>query len=187
MTIALSETDADVVPLLIAGDIGAIESLYDRYSRHAFGLAYKILNDRMAAEDVVQEAFLAVWRRANTFDSRRGQLRAWLLRIVRNRAIDRLRTMSTRREARTSIEDAGLSVQDAGWEQVEAKSDRAQVRGLLNDLPESQRRAIELSYFSGMSQPQIAAALGLPVGTVKGRQRLGLEKMRLAFRGEETR
>lgn len=72
-----------------------------------------------------------------------------------------------------------------GWDHVEAESDRAQVRGLLNDLPEGQRRAIELSYFGGMSHPQIAAALGVPVGTVKGRQRLGLEKMRLALRGEE--
>ena len=185
MTIAFSETDADVVPLLVAGDIGAIESLYDRHSRHAFGLAYRILNDRMAAEDVVQEAFLAVWRRANTLDAGRGQLRAWLLGTVRNRAIDRLRTMSTRREIRTGIEDAGLSVEDAGWDHVETQSDRAQVRGLLNELPEAQRRAIELSYFGGMSHSQIAAALGLPVGTVKGRQRLGLEKMRLALGGEE--
>ena len=141
----------------------------------------------MAAEDVVQEAFVAVWRKASTFDSKRGQLRPWLLRIVRNRAIDRLRTMATRRELRSSIDDAGLFVEDAASELVEAEGDREQLRRLLGDLPEGQRRAIELSYFGGLTQPEVAVALGLPVGTVKGRQRLGLEKMRLALRDHEPK
>lgn len=185
MTVVYAQTDADVVPLLVAGDTAAIEAVYDRYRRLAFGLAFKILGDRMAAEDVVQDSFVAVWRRAHTFDPGRGHLRSWLLSIVRNRAIDRLRSIATRREVGSSIDDAGISVSDAGWDHVEVEADRALVRKLLNDLPEGQRRAIELSYFGGMSHPQVAAALGLPVGTVKGRQRLGLEKMRLALRSEE--
>jgi RNA polymerase sigma-70 factor (ECF subfamily) len=185
MTIAYSQTDADLVPLLVAGEIGAIESLYDRYSRLALGLAYKILQDRTAAEDVVQEAFVAVWRRARTYDAGRGHLRVWFLSIVRNRAIDRLRSTAARREIGCSVEDAGLSIQDAAWDHIEAQSNRAQVRQLLDDLPDGQRRAIELSYFGGLTHPQVAAIMGLPLGTAKGRQRLGLQKMRLALQPVE--
>ena len=177
MAVTFPQTDAEVIPLLIAGDTRAIESLYDRYSRLAFGLAYKMLNDPMAAEDVVQEAFVALWRHGRSFDSERGQLRSWLLRIVRNRAIDRIRGNATRREI-GNIEDANLSVEDTAWDHVVASADRSQVRALLDGLPMSQRRAIELSYFGGLSQPEVAVTMRVPLGTVKSRQRLALQKMR---------
>jgi len=186
MGTACLQPDADVISLLVAGDTRAIESLYDRYARLAFGLAYKILNDRMAAEDVVQDAFIALWRHAATFDPDRGQVRNWLLRIVRNRAIDRLRGNATHREIR-NIDDAHLAVEDTAWDHVAAGADRTQVRDLLQDLPSGQRRAIELSYFGGLSQPEVAVTMRLPLGTVKSRQRLGLEKMRRALRAAEVR
>ncbi len=184
MAIAYPQTDAEMIPLLAAGDTRAIEPLYDRYSRLAYGLAFRMLNDRMAAEDVVQEAFVALWRHANRFDPDRGQLRSWLLRIVRNRAIDRLRGNATHREI-GNIDDADLSVDDTAWDHVAANADRTQVRALLHELPSNQRRAIELSYFGGLSQPEVAVTTGVPLGTVKSRQRLGLEKMRHALQAAE--
>ncbi|GAC1483045.1 MAG: sigma-70 family RNA polymerase sigma factor [Candidatus Dormibacteria bacterium] len=177
MAAVARQSDGDVVAQVLAGDLSAVELLYERYARIAFGLAYRILNDRMAAEDVVQDAFVALWRRAATFDPGRGCIRPWLLQIVRNRAIDRLRAVATRRES-ANIEEANLSVADSAWDGVASAADRDQVIKLLNDLPEGQRRAIELSYFGGLSHPQVAAVMGLPLGTVKGRQRLGLQKMR---------
>jgi RNA polymerase sigma-70 factor (ECF subfamily) len=184
MVIAFPQPDLDVIPLLATGDSRAIESLYDRYGRLAFGLALRMLNDRMAAEDVVQEAFVALWRHAKSFDPDRGQVRSWLLRIVRNRAIDRLRGNATHRET-ANIDDANLSVDDTAWDHVAADADRTQVQRLLNDLPSGQRRAIELSYFGGLSQPEVAVTMRLPLGTVKSRQRLGLEKMRRALGARE--
>lgn len=184
MAIVLTAPDADVVPMLAAGDPRAIDSLYDRYSRLAFGLAFKMLNDRMAAEDVVQEAFVALWRHARSFDADRGQVRSWLLRIVRNRAIDRLRSGGTHRET-TNIDDVDVPVADTAWDHVSADADRTQVRELLSQLPTSQRRAIELSYFGGLSQPEVAANMGIPLGTVKSRQRLALEKMRQSLVSRE--
>lgn len=184
MVVTFPQTDLDVIALLAAGDSRAIESLYDRYGRFAFGLAFRMLNDRMAAEDVVQEAFVALWRHARSFDSSRGQLRSWLLRIVRNRAIDRLRGNATHREI-ANIDDANLAVEDTAWDYVAADADRTQVRSLLNELPSGQRRAIELSYFGGLSQPEVAVTMRLPLGTVKSRQRLGLEKMRQALHATE--
>jgi RNA polymerase sigma-70 factor (ECF subfamily) len=185
MAMTYQQTDVDVIPHLVAGDPSAIESLYDRYSGLAFGLAYRVLNDRTAAEDVVQESFVALWRHASSFDPSRGQVRSWLLRIVRNRAIDRLRGNATRREI-GNIDDANLSVDDTAWDHVAADADRTQVRGLLDALPSGQRRALELSYFGGLSQPEVAVTMRLPLGTVKSRQRLGLEKMRQSLRAAEV-
>ncbi|MEO6797978.1 MAG: sigma-70 family RNA polymerase sigma factor [Candidatus Dormibacter sp.] len=184
MALAFPQADLDVIALLAAGDSRAIESLYDRYGRLAFGLAFRMLHDRMAAEDVVQESFVALWRHARSFDSGRGQLRSWLLRIVRNRAIDRLRGNATHRET-ANIDDARLAVDDTAWDHVAADADRTQVRNLLNELPSGQRRAIELSYFGGLTQPEVAVTMRLPLGTVKSRQRLGLEKMRQALHATE--
>lgn len=185
MAIACLHPDADVISMLVAGDARAVESLYDRYGRLAFGVAYKVLNDRMAAEDVVQDAFIALWRHSSSFDPDRGQVRNWLLRIVRNRAIDRLRGNATRREI-GNIDDTDLAVEDTAWNNVAADADRTQVRALLQDLPPGQRRALELSYFGGLSQPEVAATMRVPLGTVKSRQRLGLEKMRHALQSMEV-
>ena len=181
MAVRVPHLDADVIPLLVAGDSRAIESLYDRYARLAFGLAFRMLNDRMAAEDVVQEAFVALWRHAKSFDADRGQVRSWLLRIVHNRAIDRLRGNAAHRET-DNIEGANVSVRDTVWDQVAADADRTQVRALLNELSWGERHAIELSYFGGLSQPEVAVTMRLPLGTVKSRQRLGLAKLRNALK-----
>jgi RNA polymerase sigma-70 factor (ECF subfamily) len=185
LAIALSQPDADLIPLLAIGDERAVDSLYDRYSGIAFGLAFRMLNDRMAAEDVVQDAFVALWRHGRSFDPDRGQVKSWLLRIVRNRAIDRLRGGATHRET-TNIDDIDLPVADTAWDHVSAGADRKQIRSLLGDLPSNQRRAIELTYFGGLSQPEVAATMRVPLGTVKSRQRLGLEKMRQALQSSEV-
>jgi RNA polymerase sigma-70 factor, ECF subfamily len=173
--------------LLRSGEAAAIEWLYDRYGRLAFGLAVRILNDGSAAEDVVQEAFLAIWRNARLFDVERGSLRTWLLSIVRNRAIDHLRgrhnaahdQLETMPASRANVTDA--------WEAVSLELERKQVREALASLPEVQRQSLELAYFEGLSHSEIASRMEVPLGTVKGRMRLGLEKVRsfLEARGLE--
>ncbi len=181
MAVAIQPTDFDVIDQLIAGNSQAIEMLYDRYARLAFGVALKILGERTAAEDVVQEAFVAVWRNAAAFDPARGQIRSWLLRIVRNRAIDRLRANPAYRQS-ADIETANLSVKDVAFDHVAMDAERQQLRHVLSALPQTQRRAIELSYFGGLSQTEVASRMHLPLGTVKSRMRLGLEKMRVSLR-----
>jgi len=170
--------DADLVALFRAGDPGAVAALYDRYARLAYGLALRILNDRMAAEDVVQEAFVAVWRNAAAFDQARGNLRTWLLTIVRNRAIDRTRGAPHRKEVAGLDAATEVPGGDNPSDVVVANADRAAVRRHLRALPDRQRDTLELSYFGGLSQTQIARRLQVPLGTVKGRMRLGLLKMR---------
>lgn len=180
MAVAIQPTDFDVIDQLAAGNSQAIEMLYDRYARLAFGVALKILGERTAAEDVVQEAFVAVWRNLAAFDPAGGQLRSWLLRIVRNRAIDRLRANPARRET-ADIETANLSVDDIAFDHVALDAERQQVRQVLAALPQAQRRVLELSYFGGLSQTEVASKMHLPLGTVKSRMRLGLEKMRVSL------
>jgi RNA polymerase sigma-70 factor (ECF subfamily) len=186
--------------LLRQGEVAAIEWLYDQYGRLALGLAYRIVRDNAAAEDVVQDAFLAIWRNAKGFDAGRGNLRAWLLAIVRNRAIDHVRRAS---KSRTSTSPPTLvdpppplraragvggpeQVPDA-WETVSLELERKQVREALASLPQPQRESLELAYFEGLSQSEIADRTKLPLGTVKSRMRLGLEKIRsfLQARGLE--
>lgn len=167
----MEQIDADIVPMLVAGETQAIEAVYERYARLAYGLAYRMLNDQMAAEDVVQEAFVALWRHATLFDPGRGHIRNWLLTIVRNRAIDRLRSRPQHREWR-NLDDANLAI-GGRWDDV----DRIQVRKLLDDLPASQRQTLELAYFGGYTHSEIAKRMAVPLGTVKGRLRGGLQKM----------
>lgn len=160
------------------GESTAIESLYDRYGRLAYGLAFRILNERGAAEDVVQEAFVSVWRHATGFDASRGSLRNWLLSIVRNRAIDRLRgSARIRTEIELADEDPRAEVPDA-WEAVALHLERKQIQESFNELPEPQRRTLELAYFGGYTHLEIAGRMQVPLGTVKSRMRIGLEKMR---------
>jgi RNA polymerase sigma-70 factor, ECF subfamily len=160
------------------GDATAIESLYDRYGRLAYGLALRILNDRNAAEDVVQDAFLGVWRNAGSFDVSRGSLRNWLLAVVHNRAIDRLRgTAKTRQEKQLETIERTAATPDP-WEAVALELERKQIVEAFRQLPEAQRLTLELAYFRGYTHTQIARHLNLPLGTVKGRMRMGLEKMR---------
>src|SRR5437899_5443399 len=172
------DQDSQMAAQLKRGETSAIESLYDRYGRLAYGLAFRIVNERGAAEDVVQDAFVSVWRNAAGFDTSRGSLRNWLLSIVRNRAIDRLRG-NVRIHREVQLESAGRAaeVPDA-WQAVAVDLERKQIREGFAELPDAQRRTLELAYFGGYTHVEIASRMQVPLGTVKGRMRIGLEKMR---------
>lgn len=156
----------------------ALGTLYDRYGRIAFGLAYRMLGDAAGAEEVVQDAFMRVWRRAGSFDQERGGARAWLLTIVHHCAIDHTRRRATRQTGELDF-DALEPVLEAPdiWIDVLDGLRAESVRTALAGLPEEQRRAIELAYFDGLTQGEIAAQTGAPLGTVKSRMRLGLRKL----------
>lgn len=183
MTGESPDQDSQVVARLKRGESAAIESLYDRYGRLAYGLAFRVLDDRSAAEDVVQEAFVSVWRNAAGFDSSRGGLRSWLLSIVRNRAIDRLRgSARTRTEVDLESAEPVAGVADV-WQSVSLHLERKQIREGFAELPDAQRRTLELAYFGGYTHVEIANQMQVPLGTVKGRMRIGLEKMRSFLEG----
>ena len=172
------DQDSQMAAQLKRGETSAIESLYDRYGRLAYGLAFRIVNERGAAEDVVQDAFVSVWRNAAGFDAGRGSLRNWLLSIVRNRAIDRLRESS---RVRTEIDLADAAPQAEVpdvWEAVALDLERKQIQEGFLELPDPQRRTLELAYFGGYTHVEIASRMRVPLGTVKSRMRIGLEKMR---------
>ncbi len=165
------------------GDARAFEVIFDRHADASFSLAYRMCGRRSTAEDVVQEAFMSVWRSGARYDRTRGSVRSWVLGVVHNRAIDAFR----RETVRTSrdVSDEGLAERMPAPERTEAEVERRdeaqQVRSALGGLPADQRRVIELAYFGGFSHSQIAEMLKLPTGTVKGRMRLGLTKMRIAL------
>jgi RNA polymerase sigma-70 factor, ECF subfamily len=177
-----SRAPADVTLLerIAAGDPRAFEALYDRHGGAAYSLALHITGDRGRAEDVTQEAFLSVWRSRERYDPARGAVKSWLLGVVRNRSIDDLRRHG--RHARHRASDEGLEEYAEAAERTDAQAllrdDARAVREALDGLPPDQRAAIELAYFGGLSHTEIARALRVPVGTVKGRMRLGLEKLR---------
>jgi RNA polymerase sigma-70 factor, ECF subfamily len=160
--------------------IGALEALYEEYHRQALGLALRVLGNMGEAEEVVQEAFLAAWRAGHTYDPARGSTRTWLLTLVRNRAIDVVRA---RQRRPIQPLDETLDPPDSADVPLQAalNVDAARVAEALHRLPEEQRAAIELAYSSGLSHTEIAARLGVPVGTVKGRIRLGLDRLRQAL------
>lgn len=168
--------DASLIRAIADGREEALLVLYDRYSRLAFGLAYRILGDAPVAEEVVQDTFLSIWTNASRFIAQRGSVRSWLLTIVRNRALDELR----RRRARPlpfSLETAMSGDTVHLDEALIARIDAAQVRAALSSLPEEQRLVIELAYFDGLTHHEIAERLRIPLGTVKSRLRLGLHKL----------
>ena len=179
--------DEELMQLVPRGHAGAFEIVYDRHADVAFSLAYRICGQRAMAEDVVQEAFVALWRSGARYDPGRGSVRTWLLGIVHNRAIDALRRTSVRDRGR--VGDEGLAERVASPERTELEVARRaqaqQVREVLDDLPPEQSRVIELAYFGGLTHVEIATMLDTPIGTVKGRMRLGLEKMRRAMAPEE--
>jgi RNA polymerase sigma-70 factor (ECF subfamily) len=173
--------DEELMPLVGRKDPEAFEVLYDRHGGAAFSLAYRIVGDRAAAEEVTQEAFISVWRSGARFDAARGSVRSWLLSVVRNRAIDFLRSRAGKAPKLTFDDDAVLEARPAEERTEEEALQRetaAEVRGALGKLPGEQSKVIELAYFGGFSHSEIARILGLPMGTVKGRMRLGLEKIR---------
>jgi RNA polymerase sigma-70 factor (ECF subfamily) len=181
-------SDIDLLALAGEGDADAFEVIYDRHAPAAFSLATRICRDPVLAEDVVQDAFLSLWRKRDRYDAARGQFRSWLLGIVHNSAIDKLRRGAVHERRRASAEgiEDRLEASDRTDEEVTQREEATEVRGALSSLPEDQRRVIELAYFDGLTHTQIAARLEQPVGTVKGRMRLGLAKLRGQLSGELT-
>jgi RNA polymerase sigma-70 factor, ECF subfamily len=174
--------DEDLISLVEANDAQAFAVLYDRHSRAAYSLAYRMMGKRQAAEDLVQDAFLKVWRAAGSYRAERGSVRTWLLSIVHNRGIDQLRSLASHRRTQDRIEaSAPKSQPSEAFAESWRNSQSEQVREALKTLPPEQLKILELAYFSGYTHVEIAKLLGLPLGTVKGRMRLGLKKVRDYF------
>lgn len=166
--------------LVAGGDAEAFEVIYERHSTAVFSLAYRISGVRAGAEEITQEAFLAIWRSGARYDRARGSVRTWLLGVVHNRAIDALRRATVHERRRTADETAAERVEAPERTDVEAarREEARSVRALIEALPQEQQRVIDLAYFGGFTHDQIAQMLDVPLGTVKGRMRLALEKMR---------
>jgi RNA polymerase sigma-70 factor (ECF subfamily) len=178
--------DEDLISLAGDGDAQAFAVLYDRHSRAAYSLAYRMMNGRQAAEDLAQDAFLKVWRAATSYRADRGGVRTWILSIVHNRGIDQLRSHASRRRTQDKVEaSAARSQPSEAFAETWCNSQREQVREALNTLPQEQLKILELAYFSGYTHVELAELLDLPLGTVKGRMRLGLKKLRDHFEARE--
>jgi RNA polymerase sigma factor (sigma-70 family) len=182
----VDEADRAVLARIANGELDALEELYDRYKTMAFSIAYRITNDVTLAEDVVQDAFLGAWRNAARYIEGRGSVKTWLLSIVHHRAIDaiRRRRPTTQLPEREEVPPASLTIPDV-WAEVSAGLDADAVRGALAVLSDVQREAIELAYFGGLTQQEIATRTGIPLGTIKSRMRLGLLAMRRSLTGQE--
>ena len=173
--------------LVRRGQAPAFEVIYERHAGAAFSLAYRMCGTRGAAEDVTQEAFLALWRSGARYQSARGSVRTWVLGIVHNRAIDALRRSQVHDRRRASDEGIEERLQSPERTDVEAarREEASSIRAILDDLPSDQSRVIELAYFGGFTHTQIAEMLETPIGTIKGRMRLGLAKMRTRLEPSE--
>jgi RNA polymerase sigma-70 factor, ECF subfamily len=169
--------DLSIVTGLKTGDQGAMAELYDRYSSVVYAVALRVLGDTGAAEDVLQEVFLQLWRNPHAFDAARGNLSSWLAVVARNRAIDSLR----KRRPETDIEDVVLSVAPDFAGEAERARAAAKVRGVMGSMAPAQRGALEMAYWEGMSHSEIAEKTGEPLGTIKTRIRAGLITLRKAF------
>jgi RNA polymerase sigma-70 factor, ECF subfamily len=174
--------DEDLISLVGGSDAEAFATLYDRHGRAAYSLSYRMMGEKQAAEDLVQDAFLKVWRGAASYRTERGSVRTWILSIVHNRGIDQLRSLASRRRTQNKVEaSAPTSQPSEAFAQTWRNSQREQVREALGTLPEEQLKILELAYFSGYTHVEISEMLDLPLGTVKGRMRLGLKKIRDYF------
>ena len=171
--------DEDLISLVEAADAEAFATLYDRHSRAAFSLAYRMMGERQAAEDLAQDAFLKVWRSASSYRAERGSVRTWILSIVHNRGIDQICSRSTRGRMQDKVEaSAPTSEPSEAFAETWKNTQQEQVREALKTLPHEQLKILELAYFSGYTHVEIAERLELFLGTVKGRMRLGLQKLR---------
>jgi RNA polymerase sigma-70 factor, ECF subfamily len=175
-----SLADEDVMQLVRRADARAFEVIYERHSAAAFSLAYRMMGTRSGAEDVTQDAFLSLWRSGARYDRARGSVRTWVLGIVHHRAIDALRRATVHDKRRAG--DEGIEERFEASERTDVEAARREeagtVRGALSTLPADQCQVIELAYFGGFTHTEIAEMLDAPVGTIKGRMRLGLKKMR---------
>jgi RNA polymerase sigma-70 factor, ECF subfamily len=179
--------DEDLISFVGQGDAEAFATLYDRHSRVAFSLAYRMMGERQAAEDLAQDAFLKVWRSASSYRAERGSVRTWILSIVHNRGIDQIRSHASRRRTQDKIEaSAPRSQPSEAFAQTWRNSQRDQIREALDTLPPEQLKILELAYFSGYTHVEISELLRLPLGTVKGRMRLGLKKIRDYFESRDA-
>jgi len=180
--------DEELMELVDGGEMRAFEVVFDRHASAAYSLAFRMCGRRALAEDIVQEAFLSLWRSGAGYDRTRGSVRSWVLSAVHNRAIDQLRRAGAK--AGRDVHDDGIAerlpARESTDAEVERRDEADRVRGALGELPPDQRRVIELAYFGGLTHSQIAEALDLPPGTVKGRMRLGLTKLRSSL-GEAER
>jgi RNA polymerase sigma-70 factor (ECF subfamily) len=173
-------SDVDLLHAIARGDEAALARLYDAYRVILFGLLVRILNSREEAEDILQEVFVQVWRRAKDFDEQRGRPFTWLVTLARSRAIDRLRLLGARQRLATGAaqqQEQTENVSDALKDAVRAEQ-QAVVRRALAELPEEQRHTLVLAYFEGLTQSEIASKLNAPLGTIKTRMRSGMIKLR---------
>ena len=178
--------DEDLIALVRESDARAFAVLYDRHGRSAYSLAYRMMGEKQAAEDLVQDALLKVWRGAGSYRTERGSVRTWILSIVHNRGIDQLRSLASRRRTQDKVEaSAPTSQPSEAFAETWRNTQREQVREALSTLPPEQVKILELAYFSGFTHVEIAEVLSLPLGTVKGRMRLGLKKIRDYFDSQE--
>lgn len=182
------ESDEMLLDRLTKRDADALDALYTRYGRVAFALAYRVLGNPEAAEDVVQEAFLSVWRNVASYRQNRGHARGWLLTVVRNRAIDSLRAREARPKVGAALDDLGSFAADGNDPADDAlrRVEAAAVREALTALPPEQRQTVELAFFAGLSYPEVAEKMGAPLGTVKSRMRLALERLRGLLLAEDA-
>jgi len=180
---SMDTTSEALLPSVARGDTAAFESLYDRYSSTLYALLLRILANPEDAQEVLQEAFVKAWTNAKMFDASRGSEIAWLISIARSRGIDRLRSRRIRVDREN---DAGreISIRSSfvesttGADKAVQSQESSAVRSALSELPDAQRAALELAYFEGLSQSEIAAKLGEPLGTIKTRMQLGMKKLR---------
>jgi RNA polymerase sigma-70 factor (ECF subfamily) len=176
--------DARLADRIRAGETDALGELYDRYASLAVATAFRVVGRREEAEDVVHDAFVAVWRKIDRFDAERGSLRAWLMTVVRNRAIDRVRARRTSIDVDDADERSLLRTgPNPTWEAAVTRSVSGDLRIAMATLPDEQRRALELAYFEGYTYREVADLTGVPPGTANGRMRLALGKLRDALAG----
>jgi RNA polymerase sigma-70 factor (ECF subfamily) len=172
------DEDRDLLVRIATGDEQALKVLYGQISDRAMAVAMRVMKDRTEAEDVVQETFVEVWKRAKQFDPGRGGAAAWVITIAKNRAIDRLRAKGTSaRTAREAAMQPEVDASPAPLEAAEQRRDRERVLDALGQLPIEQRRAVELAYFEGFTQSEIASEMQEPLGTIKTRIRLAMAKL----------
>ena len=180
-----ADAEAGTIAAVAAGDADALELLYRRYGRLTYSIAFRISGDRAVAEECTQDAFLALWQKAADFDPRRARVSTWLFAVARNRALDRMR----RRDPAEALAQRGPgpAAQTSVQELVLAADRAERLAAAMAELPEAQLETLQLAYFDGLSQQEIADRLGLPLGTVKGRTRLALDRLRVLFVDEPVR